>query len=280
MLKSKRTGGPRTEAGKLAASKNATKMGVYSQSYILPDENEQDFNDLYAQYMLDFSPQDVAESAMVHDLVVITWKKLRLQRLQHGKLLSDLKQPIQMYELYQYKIELKEGCEWLLEDLSIVTNDYIKNFVAIFKFYQKMPAKKLTEAQIESLANDCPACVPEIFKLAHEFFDYNEADVTFLQLCRLQSIKFGAGEFFVNDAMPRLYEKSLQVVSVAKQINALRAAVKSIKEGRLIRSIAVEDLSRPTEDLNRQFFRALGELRRQQKWRKEMRVVDVEQVME
>jgi hypothetical protein len=72
----------------------------------------------------------------------------------------------------------------------------------------------------------------------------------------------------------------LQVVSVAKQINALRAAVKSIKEGRLIRSIANEGLSRPTEDLNRQFFRALGELRRQQKWRKEMRVVDVEQVIE
>ena len=280
MLKSKRTGGPRTEAGKLAASKNATKMGVYSQSYILPDENEQDFNDLYAQYRLDFSPQDVAESAMVHDLVVITWKKLRLQRLQHGQLLSDLKRPIQTFELYPYKINLIAGCDWLLEDLTIVTKDYVNNFLTILKYYQKLPTKKLTEVQIESLAADCPACVPEIFKLAHEFFDYNEADFTFLKLCRLQSVKFGTDEFFVNYAMPRLYETSLQVVSVAKQIGALRAAFKSIKEARLINTMASEGLSRPTEDLNRQFFRALGELRRQQKWRKEMRVVDVEQVIE
>ena len=35
------------------------------------------------------------------------------------------------------------------------------------------------------------------------------------------------------------------------------------------------DMSRAFDDLRRNFFRTLGELRKHQKWRKESRVIDV-----
>ena len=43
---SKRSGGPKTEEGKLAVSQNAIKTGAYSNLAVLPNENPEEFNQL------------------------------------------------------------------------------------------------------------------------------------------------------------------------------------------------------------------------------------------
>ena len=43
MAKGNRTGGPKSELGKLASSKNSLKTGAYYVQQILPGENQKDF---------------------------------------------------------------------------------------------------------------------------------------------------------------------------------------------------------------------------------------------
>ena len=72
MSQSKRTGGPKTEAGKMASAKNAIKTGAYSTLIILPGESEKDFQELEEQFVRDFIPEDIVAATMVHNLTVLT----------------------------------------------------------------------------------------------------------------------------------------------------------------------------------------------------------------
>ena len=44
--KSNRSGGPRTDQGKLTSSRNSLKLGVYAKQEILPFESQQEFDEL------------------------------------------------------------------------------------------------------------------------------------------------------------------------------------------------------------------------------------------
>ena len=72
--KTPRSGGPRTDEGRVASSRNALKSGVYSAMVVIPGESEDDFRQMHDQFVADFFPRDIAEGAMVHDLAVLTWK--------------------------------------------------------------------------------------------------------------------------------------------------------------------------------------------------------------
>jgi hypothetical protein len=68
----KRSGGPRTPEGRRASSRNALKVGAYSAIAVLPNGSQEDFDRLLAQVSQDLKPVDFVESALVHDLAVIT----------------------------------------------------------------------------------------------------------------------------------------------------------------------------------------------------------------
>ena len=90
MAQSKRTGGPKTEAGKMASAKNAIKSGAYSSLIILPGESENDFKEMEEQFFHDFRPEDGVAATMVKNLAVLTWKKLRAQKIEHSGLVRVL----------------------------------------------------------------------------------------------------------------------------------------------------------------------------------------------
>ena len=72
--KSRRSGGPQTPEDRLAASRNSLKTGVYSRQEVLPSEDLQEFLEFEQYFIEDFAPQDITESALVHDLTVLVWK--------------------------------------------------------------------------------------------------------------------------------------------------------------------------------------------------------------
>lgn len=90
----KRSGGPKTAEGKLVASQNSLKTGTYSNVAVLPHEDQEEFNLLVDHFNRDFSPKDVIEISLVRELAVITWKKLRLEKLEQGYFLKKLNAPI------------------------------------------------------------------------------------------------------------------------------------------------------------------------------------------
>jgi hypothetical protein len=48
----------------------------------LPGESEKEFRELEQLFIDDFAPSGISERALVHSLVVIIWKKLRLEKLE------------------------------------------------------------------------------------------------------------------------------------------------------------------------------------------------------
>jgi hypothetical protein len=94
ILKSKRSGGPKTLEGKVASSRNAVKTGSYSSQIVLSSEEVAYFKAFEGEFMNDFEPLGVVESSMVHELSVLAWKKLRLERVEHQMMRDQLKAPI------------------------------------------------------------------------------------------------------------------------------------------------------------------------------------------
>lgn len=93
--KSKRTGGPRTAAGKVLASRNSLKTGVYSAAAQLPGESEKEFRALVADIVRDCQAQGAIESMMAE----ICWKQRRLGKVENLMRLSALSRPMTPNEL-------------------------------------------------------------------------------------------------------------------------------------------------------------------------------------
>ena len=70
--KPQRSGGPKTAAGRQAVAGNAMRTGAYAAQVVLPGEDPAHFQELEQQFLHDFVPADVAQSALVHQLAVIT----------------------------------------------------------------------------------------------------------------------------------------------------------------------------------------------------------------
>src|SRR5512145_835716 len=62
-------GGPRTEAGKQAASRNSTKHGLHAKTIdaFAPADRE-DFEALHREYATHFNPKDLIENELVQQL--------------------------------------------------------------------------------------------------------------------------------------------------------------------------------------------------------------------
>ena len=75
---------------------------------MLAGEDAAQFAELEHLLLHDFDPVGVAEAAMVHDLAVLTWKKLRVDRVEHAVMMQTALQP-----LPQDQIAKSFGPGWL-----------------------------------------------------------------------------------------------------------------------------------------------------------------------
>jgi hypothetical protein len=122
--KSKRSGGPKTAEGKLAVASNALKTGSYSSRAVLPGESEEDFKQLQDQFVKDFLPKNVAESMIVHELSNLTWKLLRLTKLEDAHFLRAINQPISEIDLRREGLVLSSLRVDLVQDLSPYNDEF------------------------------------------------------------------------------------------------------------------------------------------------------------
>jgi hypothetical protein len=75
-------GGPRTEAGKAASSKNSFKHGLASGRILIDGEDPAQFDALVADLQADYQPATETEALLVHDLAKFHWLADRAIRLQ------------------------------------------------------------------------------------------------------------------------------------------------------------------------------------------------------
>lgn len=74
--------GPKTETGKTASSKNATKHGILSQVAIADHEDGNLFASLTQTLMNEYQPQTSSEFILVERLALLFWRERRLAQAE------------------------------------------------------------------------------------------------------------------------------------------------------------------------------------------------------
>jgi hypothetical protein len=272
MAQSKRTGGPKTTAGKMASAQNAIKTGAYSSLIILPGESEKDFQELEEQFVRDFSPEDVVAATMVHNLTVLTWKKLRAQKIEHAGLLRTLTANFASSEYYKfnYNAAISDPGR-ALASVDTMSQAEEEEWKLAFGFC-KMFIKTIPTAQELKVLDQAS---PKLYKYLEA-----EAVINNSQDCALwpaMNVKTSDGKVhpFIKFYCEYFIKENPDAYNVISDIARLRLIVKEIKEARLLKFMQESSIQRVHDDLDRAFYRTLSELRKHQHWRQGRNTVDV-----
>jgi hypothetical protein len=74
--------GPRTVEGKETSKYNGLRHGLASPITVLPFENQDEYDSLYASFSEEHSPVGPTEQALVKQIADAQWKLLRLEKLE------------------------------------------------------------------------------------------------------------------------------------------------------------------------------------------------------
>lgn len=277
--KSKRSGGPKTSSGRLNASKNALKTGAYSSMIVLPGESEEEFEKLHQQFMNDFMPNDVAESAMVYELTGLTWKKLRLEKLEHAAFIRSINLNITIKDMASEGIEIDKYHEKHLKELNTLgkNKEIFELNRDCLNYLNKVSKGYISPQDILNLEKTMPFAYDSIIYITAEVLDIEKSEVDFSVLKDSMVHLPGKNkpEMLYKAVFRRVKKIFESLVWVENNLDKVKAAVANIKEKKLLHTIQEQGLMRSNDDLSRSFFRVLNELRRHQSWRKDMNTVDI-----
>ena len=276
--KSNRSGGPKTALGKLASSKNAIKTGVYAKQEILPFENRQEFDELKELFIQDFRPNGVTEFSLVHELTVLAWKKLRLEKIENNFLHGLLQATETPEEFYDAGFPRRDQIDWLLKDLSILTPQFIKKHqteLELAKHIRKSEALN----QFLGTAQEKYSEFYERLKEAVRNPPGGEDGKVRLIVVSFAGSKNDRDEDIsavsIENILKFVIEESEAVLYVAEHLEKLMQLKDLIRDRRLKNFMETTGVARPYQELSRSFFKVLAELRKQQEWRYQKGLIDV-----
>lgn len=272
--KRKRSGGPQTDAGKQASSRNALKTGAYSSLIVLPGESEEDFKAIEEQFRHDFLPRDIAEAAMVRNLAVITWKKLRVEKLEHAGLIRLLNNNFELPEYFQIKYDFQGHDREKVLGLARITEvDHIPDWKIGFKLLHKFSKQGATEKELDQLQKDAELVYAFLLEEARELGVENRGHLAWSKLQVTNALN--ETNDFITKFSKKFISKYKEQEWVIEHFDMLKPMVVDIQESRLLKFIKSGSAQRVYDDLDRAFYKTLSELRRHQQWRRDMQAIDV-----
>jgi hypothetical protein len=78
--------GPRSVRGKASSARNSQRHGLFSQSLILADEQQEDFDLLLSELQADWRPVGITENLLVERIAIAFWRQRRLVRVETAQL--------------------------------------------------------------------------------------------------------------------------------------------------------------------------------------------------
>lgn len=275
MTKGNRGGGPKTPEGKLVASRNSLKTGVYSKQQFLPGERPEDFEELKSMFVDDLKPLGVVEASLVQEITALAWKKLRLERVENQYLYGVLNATPSPEEFFSAGLPRRDDIVWLLEDLSVMNEQFVKSHQQYLAWLEKADDLELTQEDIDDLKTSDRG----LYEFLKQVSSGQGSSAN-----RVERIVFSwAGEDTVEpelsvktvisnlgDAM----KQSKSVLYLAKHMDQVEATKQLIRDRRLKNFMESAGPIRAYQDLSRAFFKALDELRKQQDWRLKNRTLE------
>jgi len=277
--KSRRSGGPKIDQGKLISSRNSLKTGTYSKLVVLPDENHEEFDSLLAQFNADFYPKDAVEIILIREIAVITWKKLRLEKLEQNYLVKQLSDPVTLEEFLSCGNGYTKETHQAWVERGVLDEEKQQRYIKILEFITPYKRQHVSE---EGLAQ-IKAAFPKFYKLMIDFYKAfsppKEGEPTCEEVAQFQ-VRFGEEElkFIVPAYFDVVIPSMKSSLWCTTHQEAIRQNVATIKQERLLNLMQLGRVQRAGDDLGRAFVRTLGEFRKHHEWRLKNTLGDASQL--
>jgi hypothetical protein len=268
VTKSKSSGGPQTDDGKRIASRNSLKTGTYSKLVVLPNESQQEFDQLVEQFQKDFYPKDAVEMMLVREMAVITWKKLRLEKLEHDYCSRQLAAQITLEEFLSIDHRFtKRMYEFWLDGIGLGEKE-AKIFSEMVNYIEPYRRRNVTVAQLKHIKNEYKAVYRTILDVYGQARPLATHEPSLEELVNTKIRQPDEPEKFLVpiciDKLLPLYEAGVQCDKFREQIEE---GVIQIRQERLLKMMQLGGVQRASDDLNRAMIRTVGEYRKHHEWR-------------
>jgi hypothetical protein len=270
---SRRSGGPQTDGGKKITSQNALKTGAYSNTLIIPGEDESQFRQIEHQFVRDFRPEDMAEIAMVRDLAVLAWKKIRLENLELRFTLARLDAPLKYFEKCDTEYLSSDQVESSVPYLSDYTGALKSEAAPALEYAKQLQARGATIEDLDGLENSHQLIHRKLVENIMHFEFTNPTAKNVLQY-EIENDD-GEAELFWDYFLRQTIKDLGQTIWLCDIRPKIEQELQVVKDRRLMELMENEKSSRAFDDLRRNFYRTLSELRKHQEWKRKMQVVDV-----
>jgi hypothetical protein len=160
--------------------------------------------------------------------------------------------------------------------LDSFTEDYVQAMRDMFFYVARFEVNSVSLDDVKVMALEYPALYLYVIEQGKEeglIFDKNPTPADVLK----QSVVYDDGgsvnliPFVINGTI----DYARNVVRVYSRRDEIKAAVKSVKEKRLLVIMELDKPRRVHSDLDRAFYRTLSELRKHQQWRQARNIIDV-----
>ncbi|QWE10893.1 hypothetical protein [Polynucleobacter sp. es-EL-1] len=268
ITKAKPLGGPKTDEGKKIASRNSLKTGTYSKQIVLPNESQQEFDQLVEQFQKDFYPKDAVEMMLVREMAVITWKKLRLERLEHDFCARQLAAQITVEEFLSINTLFTDMTHRFWVDNGVLSGKGAESLARLIGLLKPHRNLNMNAEQLGLIKKDFPFAYDSV--LADYYRHTSQADVEpSLEEIVTTVILFDdlSSKYLVPNSVKRMlpyYQGGLQCVKFREQIEE---GVIQIRQERLLKMMQLGGVQRASDDLNRAMIRTVNEYRKHHEWR-------------
>ena len=272
---SNRSGGPKTSEGKLIASQNSLKTGSYSKLAVLPNENPEEFNQLLDQFIYDLNPADIIETSLVRELAVMTWKKMRLERLENDFISKQLNLPIKMEDLIECGLNFdKYRYEFWLDNNRLNDED-IEKYTKLLALIKPHVNGSITVAQLEGIISIDPSVHQSLIGGYRHLVSTTRDDISNEELVNMTSWdQGGPDEYLTATCFTHLVKRHESALWCTRKQNEIDQAVIQIKQERIFKLMQSDVIQRANDDLSRSISRVSAEFRKHRQWRMQYRVID------
>jgi hypothetical protein len=219
---------------------------------------------------------------MVHELAVLAWKKLRLERVEHQLMRDQLKSPITPQEFIDAGFEGKSGVAFALNQLDQIDDQLIAIHTKDLELAISLKKDRLNESRLKSLDQDHFDFYVRLKKIVRKLDEGPQKVIVAWtgidndkHLYNTKPSALDIPQNLFTEALNQIIEESEAVLHVYKNIELIQGLKSKIQDKRLMGMMESMTSHRVHEDLGRLFSRRLKELREQQSWRLKRDIIDV-----
>lgn len=252
--------------------------GAYSGVGLWSGENQADFDQVLAGFLEDYQPVGMTEEVLVRRLADVYWKILRLQRIESSQYKLAMSAPITVAEMARFGVELSDDMGWVLNNLARYDELSIDRLRKEVEFCERLLGGKTSYEDFQRLKQEHSDIYQDLLSLARErrVADYSDETLMFFRVTDRHGQAVYATELIAHEVIKGYSE----ILDAYWRRDDYFEVFQQIRVQRRIDLMSHSSLSRVSEDLNRAFAKGLAELRKQQAWRFEHRVIDVTPTMQ